>query len=390
MDGKTTPKRLGLLLAGAIFLSGVAGFGGGIAAVSVSRAVQTEPSDITDITWGEGTAGQTGSVKTQPVGNTKPALTTAAGQSETLSIAEIAAQAAPSVVEITTESTVTGQRMQQVVVEGAGSGVIWSADGLIVTNNHVIEGASRITVRLADGTAYSAEVIGRDDQTDIALLRIDASGLTAASLGDSDDLVVGALAVAIGNPLGQLGGTVTDGIISALDRTITLEDDEMNLLQTNAAINPGNSGGGLFSGQAELIGIVVAKSSGSDIEGLGFAIPINDVVPVVDQLLQYGFVRGRIDLGLTLLDLVTEQAAMQYRVSRLGCYVLKVTSGSHADAAGFQSGDCILALADTSIATTADLNAALKQYVIGDTVSVTVLRNRQQLTLQLLLAEYQP
>jgi serine protease Do len=216
-----------------------------------------------------------------------------------LSVSEIAAKAQNSVVEIKTEAIQTGNFMRQYVSEGAGSGVIISSDGYIVTNNHAIENAQNITVTLRDGTSYSGKLVGTDSKNDVAIIKIEATGLSAAEIGDSSSLQVGDLAVAIGNPLGELGGTVTDGIISALDREITLGNETMTLLQTNAAINPGNSGGGLFNEQGQLVGIVVAKSSGSDVEeGLGFAIPINNVKDVISDLQNYGYVKGRPVLGI--------------------------------------------------------------------------------------------
>ncbi|WP_286172701.1 trypsin-like peptidase domain-containing protein [Acetanaerobacterium sp. MSJ-12] len=204
-------------------------------------------------------------------------------------VSAVAAKAAPSVVAITTE-TMQGYygRVQQSVATGAGSGVILTADGYIATNNHVISGASKITVTLSDGTQYPATLVGTDAQNDLAVIKIEASGLQAAVLGSSSSLQVGDLAVAIGNPLGELGGTVTDGIISALDRNITVDGETMTLLQISAAVNPGNSGGGLFDKNGELVGIVNAKSSGTGIEGLGFAIPIDTAKPILEKLMAGG------------------------------------------------------------------------------------------------------
>ncbi|WP_243154785.1 S1C family serine protease [Clostridium thermarum] len=226
-------------------------------------------------------------------------------------------------MEITTETVSTNSRMRQYISEGAGSGVIVSKDGYIVTNNHVIDGASKITVKTTDKKSYTAKLIGKDVKTDLAVLKIEDSDLTTAVYGDSSKLVVGELAVAIGNPLGELGGTVTEGIISALNRDVVIDGQTMNLLQTSAAINPGNSGGGLFNEYGELIGIVNAKSSGSGIEGLGFAIRINTVIDIVDSIIDYGYVQGRIDTGLNLIDILDSQTARRYRVQSTGVYILK-------------------------------------------------------------------
>ncbi|HIS68580.1 MAG TPA: trypsin-like peptidase domain-containing protein [Candidatus Gallacutalibacter stercoravium] len=324
------------------------------------------------------------------LGSTSSQAQATASTGNAMTVEQIAAAAADSVVEITTEAVSTDQFMQQIISEGAGSGVIFSSDGYIVTNNHVIEGAQRITVTLRDGTSYDATLIGTDSETDVALLKIDATGLQAATLGDSSTLQVGETAVAIGNPLGQLGGTVTDGIISALDREITMDGKTMTLLQTNAAINPGNSGGGLFNDQGQLIGLVVAKSSGTGIEGLGFAIPVNLVKSVVEQLSTYGYVKGRVDLGMSLVDIDSIQSAMMYRVSQLGVYISQVEDGSNAQQAGFEAGDRIIAVNGTEISSTTDFESILSDLSVGDEISVQVERNGQTGTLTMALQEQTP
>lgn len=309
---------------------------------------------------------------------------------ENLTVSQIAAQTANSVVEITTEATSYDMYMRQSVSEGAGSGVILTGDGYIVTNNHVIDGASKITVTLKDGTSYPAALVGTDSKGDIAVIKIDASGLQPAVIGDSSELQVGDLAVAVGNPLGQLGGTVTDGIISALDRQIDLDGKTMTLLQTNAAINPGNSGGGLFNSKGELIGVVVAKSSGSGIEGLGFAIPINTAKDLIDQIMEYGYVKGRIDLGMTTVDVSNAQVAMMYRLSSTGVYIDEVTQGSNAEAAGFRSGDRILSFNGEEISSASDLTQALQNCQVGDTVEIIIVRDGQKYSGSLTLEESKP
>ena len=288
---------------------------------------------------------------------------------------KVAALAADSVVEITTESVTTGNFFQQQIVSGAGSGVILSADGYIATNHHVVDGASKLAVTLRDGTQYEAELVGSDEKTDLAVIKIEASGLQPAVFGSSADLQVGELAVAIGNPLGQLGGTVTDGIISALDREITIDGEIMHLLQTSAAINAGNSGGGLFNASGELIGIVNAKSSGEGVEGLGFAIPSDMAKPVLEELMQKGYVSGRISLGMTLLDIDDVQTAMMYRVSSLGVYVLSVEDDSNAAKAGIESGDRIVSVNGTEISSTSDVTAILDQMSVGDQMEITIERS---------------
>ena len=225
------------------------------------------------------------------------------------------------------------------------------------------------------------------------MLKIEATGLTAAEYGKSSELVVGELAVVIGNPLGQLGGTVTDGIISALDREITIDGRTMNLLQTNAAINPGNSGGGLFDSQGKLVGIVAAKSSGEDVEGLGFAIPIDDAIPVIEEIVSNGYVAGRVSLGMDLIDrnaMTQSFQSLMFGFSQSGVYVDKVETGSNADKAGFRAGDRILAMEDTKVSKTADVTQILSKYQVGDQISVTIYRGGQTATLSLTLGEYTP
>lgn len=303
-----------------------------------------------------------------------------------LTIKEIAALNANSVVEIKTEAMVTDSWMQQYVTEGAGSGVIISADGYIVTNNHVIENSNKITVTLKNNKSYKAELVGRDDESDLAVLKIDASGLTPVVYGDSSALEVGDLSVVIGNPLGSLGGTVTAGIVSALDRSITIDGKNMTLLQTDASINPGNSGGGMFNQNGELVGIIVAKSSGSDVEGLGFAIPVNQVKKIAQQLADYGYVKGRVDTGITFVDLTDMKNAIYYGVRSLGIYVKSVDT-ELAKSAGFQSGDMVYYVGDKKIETASDLTSAFNKYKVGDKVVVTVVRNDDMKKLTLTLGE---
>ena len=300
---------------------------------------------------------------------------------------EVTELVANSVVEITTESVTTGSFFEQQILTGAGSGVIVTADGYIVTNNHVIEDSSRITVTLRDGTQYDATLVGTDEKTDLAVLKIDASGLQPAVFGSSSDLKVGEQAIVIGNPLGQLGGSVTSGIISALDREITVDGHTMALLQTDAAVNPGNSGGGLFNANGELVGIINAKSSGDNVEGLGFAIPSDTVKEVVDAIIQNGYVPGRVSLGLSVVDITDAQTAMMYRVDTLGVYILSVNEGSNAEKAGLQAGDRITAIGDKEVSSTSDITTALDEYSVGDQVQITIVRDGRTGTAAITLEE---
>lgn len=305
-----------------------------------------------------------------------------------LTLVDIIAMTENSVVEIATETVVNGSIMRQYISEGAGSGVIIREDGYIITAYHVIEDATKIKVTLKNGESYEAKLIGSDSDNDTAILKIEKSGLTAAVMGNSDELKVGQTAIAIGNPLGQLGGTVTTGIISALDREIDLGDTIMNLLQTNAAINPGNSGGALFNSKGELIGITIAKSSGSDVEGLGFAIPINDVKDIVNDILTYGYVKGKIQMGMNLLDVSNVYTAMMYGLNSTGVYVQSVEEDSSAEKAGLKQGDRIVEFAGKNIMTFSELKKEINKHKVGETVEMVVVREGREKTLKIYLSEY--
>lgn len=306
------------------------------------------------------------------------------------SLEHVAAAVSDSVVEITTEFKVQSS-MFQYVSEGAGSGVIISPDGYIVTNNHVItysssssgmgggstgQVADTITIRMRNGDKYTAELIGRDADADIAVLKVDAQGLTSAVIGNSDNLNVGTDVVAVGNPLGELGGTVTNGIISALDREIDVDGVKMNLLQTNAAVNPGNSGGGLFNMKGELIGIVNAKSSGTGVEGLGFAIPVNDAMDIVEQLMDYGYVRGKVYIGVSFYNATDAYSAYYYFKSQsTGIYVAKTEEGYNDGALKY--GDRIIAIDDAEVTSVDSIKSILKDHSVGDTLTFTVYRENK-------------
>ena len=306
----------------------------------------------------------------------------AAQNSSGYTVAEVAAAVSDSVVEIVTESvTIDNSWVQDYVVSGAGSGVIISTDGYIITNNHVVSGSSHYKVTLHNGKEYDATLIGTDADNDIAVIKIDATGLTAAVWGDSESLIVGQPVVAIGNPLGSLGGTVTDGVISALNRTVTVENLSMELIQTNAAVNPGNSGGGLFDTKGNLIGIVNAKSSDDSTEGLGFAIPEKTAKQSAVTIIEKGSVDSdRPALGVTVLNITDQTLATKYGVSRLGVYVGKVNSGSPADKAGLKSGDYIMSIDGKVVSTNDDLTTYLATCKIGQKVELQIIRveNREE------------
>ncbi len=307
---------------------------------------------------------------------------------------DVATAVKDSVVEITTEFQVTG--FFQYVSEGAGSGVIISEDGYVITNNHVISDTSTggvadsITVRLTNGNEYKAKVIGKDADSDIAVIKITPDEkLTYAVFGDSDKLTVGEEVLAVGNPLGELGGTVTNGIISALDREISVDGTTMNLLQTNAAINPGNSGGGLFNMKGELIGVVNAKSSGSGIEGLGFAIPSNDAYDVATQLMENGYVTGKVYLGVSFSDIDDPYTAYRYFKSQAtGVYVVDLVEGYNDDA--LKVGDRIVAVDGNEITSFSQIKDMLKEKNVGDMLEFAVYRSGKLTQVDVKCYEYVP
>ena len=358
----------------ALVLAAAMGFAGGFVGARVGNAgnkVVIQQVERTDSSAASGTAVSSSGMTTSQV-------------SEMVS---------PSVVVITTEQVVYSQWSwygQNQVESGAGSGVIISSDGYILTCAHVVSGASQITVTIGD-TDYTATVVGEDDTSDVAVLKIDATGLTPATVGDSDSLSVGDSVLAVGNPLGELGGTVTSGIVSALNRSVTIQGtsstNTMSLIQMDASVSPGNSGGGLFNMNGELIGLVNAKSSSSDAEGLGFAIPINDAIQVAQDLLENGYVSGRPYMDITYIAVTDAQTAAQLNVNAYGVYVVDVVQGGPADKAGLKAGDRIVSIDGTEIAQKDDLGTLMQQHTAGDTLSITVARDGQMQTVSLTLGE---
>ena len=297
------------------------------------------------------------------------------GENGIMSVSAISETVGPSVVGILNRGTVNGFLTQETDI-GSGSGVIINTDGYIITNNHVIENASNLTVILSDGSEYPAAIIGSDARTDLAVIKISANNLTAAVLGDSNAVKVGELAVAIGNPLGQeLAGSVTAGVISAVNRSISVEGRKLNLLQTDAAINPGNSGGALVNCYGEVIGINTVKVSSTSIEGIGFAIPISDAKPIVDELISNGRISGRPQLGITGSD------------APYGVVVQSVSEGSAAANAGLNVWDLIIKFDNTPVTSVDEINEIKNRFKAGDAVTVTVYRNGELVDLTLILDE---
>ena len=309
-----------------------------------------------------------------------------------MEIPDVAEKVGPAVVGIINKATSRSYYnnfQPETIEQGSGSGIIISSDGYIVTNNHVIEGAEALTVILNTGKEYDAVLKGADARTDLALLKIEATSLPFATLGDSTALRVGDLAIAIGNPLGQeLAGTVTVGYISALNRSITIDNKTLTLIQTDAAINPGNSGGALVNEYGEVIGINTAKISSNQLEGLGFAIPTAEARPIIEDLMAAGYVKGRPVIGISG-QAISQQQAKMYGLCE-GVYVYTMSTNSPAYAAGLKIGDVITQIEGQTVKTVDEINVIKNKYKPNDVISITVWRNGQTVTVKLVLGEETP
>ncbi|MDO4174742.1 MAG: trypsin-like peptidase domain-containing protein [Eubacteriales bacterium] len=299
------------------------------------------------------------------------------------SYSEIYEKVSPSVVAVVVDEIQAGS-------ESSGSGVIMSEDGYVITNNHVVEGGDKFTVILADSTSYDAQLIGTDEQTDLAVLKIEATGLTAAEFGNSDDVKVGDRAFAIGSPGGiEYQNSFTGGFISAINRDVTINDRVMSLIQTDTAINPGNSGGALINSAGQVIGITSSKlsassMSGASIEGMGFAIPMNTTKEIVDELIAYGHVTGRPAIGISGYD-IDESRASYFNLPQ-GVYVSSVDTASDAYAKGIQSGDIITGVNGSEITSMSEINEVKNELSAGDTITLTIYRDgaTQDITITLI------
>ena len=291
-----------------------------------------------------------------------------------------------------TSSNIFGQTSASAV---AGTGFIITSDGYIMTNYHVIEPAYennyKITVLFKDGTSYEASIAGFEEDSDVAVLKIDANDLSPVSIGNSDNIAVGDSVFAIGHPLGELDFSMTSGRVSALDRSITADRNSapINMFQFDAAINSGNSGGPVFNESGEVIGIATAKVGSSGVEGLGFAIPINDAADIANELITKGYVSGKAYLGVDIDTRYTSVYAQYYNLPE-GAYVYNVESGSCAEKCGLAAGDIITQLGDNSIGSYSDLNAAIKQFKSGESVEIVVYRANEYVTLTVTFDESRP
>lgn len=341
--------------------------------------------------------------KLQEVSGTKLSTNTNSNKATTLALTKgspitaVAKKVSPSVVGIRmtlpSRNSIYGQISGQA---SEGSGIIYSKDGYIMTNYHVVSysdpkssygTSTTLEVFLPDGRQAKARFIGGDSNTDLAVIKIDLTKLPVAELGNSSKLEVGETAVAIGNPLGMdFAGSVTAGIISALNRTV-FEDDSTSLsvIQTDAAINPGNSGGPLVNSSGEIIGINTIKISDTGVEGLGFAIPINDAKPIIDQLIMFGYVKGRPLFGVSGHD-ITNYESKVYTIP-LGVYVIEVSAEGGAAKSGIIPGDIITKMAGKKVTSMADINLIVKKYKAGDSVDATLNRNGKDLNIKIVFTE---
>ena len=297
--------------------------------------------------------------------------------------ATVYASVVNSAVSINCSATSTNIFGQQTQTASSGSGFIITEDGYVVTNYHVVSGASSVQVTLYNGDTYDATVIGGDSDYDVAVLKINASGLQPVTLGESADVNVGDTVLAIGNPLGELTFSMSQGIVSSCDRAINVDGTPFNMIQVDCSINPGNSGGPLVNLYGEVVGIVSAKYSSyssTTVEGLGFAIPISDVRSIITDIMENGAVTGKAYMAVTV-GTMNSQMAAQYSIDiDQGVFVYSVVKGGAGDKAGLRLGDVITKMGDTTLTSRQDLSAALKSYRAGDTATLTVFRDGSYIT----------
>lgn len=358
--------RVVALILSCAVISAACGFGGAILAQNGSR---------------------TGKTTVQQSNRTAATVNVKKVDGQTLmSPAEVYASTVNSVVSINCSAVSTNIFGQQTESASSGSGFIYTADGYIVTNQHVVANASSINVTLYNGDTYPATLVGSDSDYDVAVLKIDAKDLPAVTLGSSTDVNVGDTVMAIGNPLGELTFSMSQGIVSCVNRAINVEGTPFNMIQVDASINPGNSGGPLMNLYGEVVGIVSAKYSSyanTTVEGLGFAIPINDVQSIIKDIMENGSVGNKAYMAITA-GTMTQQMAAQYKINATeGVFVYSVEDGGAGDKAGLKLGDVITKLNDTQITSMEDLSAAKKGFKAGDTVTLTVLRDGKEITTQL-------
>lgn len=324
----------------------------------------------------------------EQVGNLQPPAAGTVSDARNTPTVRAAQTVGPAVVGITNKTVAKTWFNERVIVDkGTGSGVIFDANGYIVTNNHVIEGAREIIVSFADGRTLNAKLIGTDPATDLAVVKVEDTGLPTATFGNSDEIMVGEPAIAIGNPLGlEFQGSVTSGVISALNRSLEIGERRFKLIQTDAAINPGNSGGALVNADGLVIGINSAKISVEGVEGIGFAIPINSARPIIQEILDHGHV-VRPYLGVGAFD-KTSAARRGYQLNiDKGVYIAAVSQTGPAAKAGIREGDIILRIGDAEVNSVVDLRTTIANYEVGKTVAIEINRKGKAFTTEVTLEE---
>ncbi len=307
--------------------------------------------------------------------NLQAGLVQTVNKGQELSTVDISKKVGPAVVGITSRVDNVLSIFGATSTEGTGSGIIISSDGYIITNNHVIDGASRVSVTLNTGDEFEAKVVGCDEKTDLAVIKINPgkTTLTVAELGDSSQLQVGERAVAIGNPLGmEFFGSTTQGIISAINRTINVDNRTMNVIQTDAAINEGNSGGALVNAYGQVIGINAVKISSSTVEGMGFAIPISEAKPIIEDLISYGYVKGRPVMGISARDVTADMSQRQGWPQ--GVQIMSTQVGSGAEIAGLQQGDIIFKADGKDVKKFEDLSEIINSHKPGEVLKLEVYK----------------
>lgn len=359
-QGDKSPKKKGGMTGKIVALALVCALVGGFVGAGVSAAAKVNHTSI------QVSDREVAQVQTLKVDGSKQ-----------MTMSEVYASNVNSVVSINVSATSTNYFGQTVQTAASGTGFFITEDGYILTNHHVVDGASSVSVTLYNGESYDAKVIGSDEDYDIAVLKIDVTGATPVVLGDSSKVAIGESVAAVGNPLGELTFSMSEGIVSCVNRAINVDGTPFNMIQVDCSINPGNSGGPLFNSYGEVIGIVSAKYSSysnTTVEGIGFAIPINDVVSLVKDIMTNGYVTNKAYMGITP-QTMTAQMAQQYRYDVTeGVFVCSVDPDSAAAKAGLKLGDVITKMDDKDIASYEDLVAAKKSYSAGDTVTLTVYR----------------
>lgn len=371
--------RLAALAVCCALLGGIAGGAAtGLLLQGRERAAMRPAGQQTAVSGGESTGAE-------------PSAARVASTAGELTPTQLYEHYAPCVVGVLNLSAVTDLYGKDTMQASTGSGVLLTGDGEILTNYHVVKDCTQLTVTLYDGTEHTAKLLGYEEDSDIALLKIDGSGYRHARLGDSDRLRIGTEVAAIGNPLGDLDYSLNVGYISAKDRDVDLDGPSIRMMQLDAAINPGNSGGALFDSYGNVVGIVYAKSSSVSIEGIGYAIPVNNIKDLVAQMINdpdsvKDQTKGsQIMLGITIRD-ITEEMSKQYSMP-VGVYITEVSSMSAAERAGLQKGDIITEFAGETVTSADDLNAIKAKQTSGDTVSVKIDRNGKTLTLDLVVPQ---